>query len=67
MLSIVLLRTSKAAVAITPCSILTIDLSVKFGGGIELLLNSNIAPRFKDTEYKKTYLPDLSGQKWEGT
>ena len=31
MLSIVLLRTSKAAVAITPCSIMTIDLSLKFG------------------------------------
>jgi hypothetical protein len=29
-LSIVLLRTSKAAVAITPCSIIAIDLSPKF-------------------------------------
>jgi hypothetical protein len=33
------------------------------GRGIELLLSSNIAPRFKDTEHKETCLPDLSGQK----
>jgi hypothetical protein len=35
------------------------------GRGIELLLSSNIAPRFKDIEYKETCLPGLSGQKWE--
>ena len=35
MLSIVLLRTLKAAVAITPCSIMTIDLSPKFGAVAE--------------------------------
>ena len=31
MLSIVLLRPSKAAIAITPCSIMTINLSPEFG------------------------------------
>ena len=31
MLSIVLLRASKAAIAITHCSIMTIDLSLEFG------------------------------------
>jgi hypothetical protein len=35
------------------------------GHGIELLISSNIAPRFEDIEHKETYLPNLSGQKWE--
>ena len=60
-LSIVLLRASKAAVAIAPCFIMTIDLSLECGGrGIELLISSNIAPRFEDIEHKETCLPDLS-------
>ncbi len=28
--------------------------------GIELLLSSNIVPRFKDTEHNETYMPSLS-------
>ena len=35
------------------------------GCGIELLLSSNIALKFKDIEAKETRLPDLSGQKWK--
>jgi hypothetical protein len=31
--------------------------------GIELLLSSNIAPRFEDTEHKETYTPSFSGPK----
>jgi hypothetical protein len=35
------------------------------GHGIELLLSSNIAPRFQNTEHKESCPPDLSGQKWD--
>jgi hypothetical protein len=32
---------------------------------MKLLSRKNIAPKFKDTERKETFMPDLSGQKWE--
>jgi hypothetical protein len=55
LLSIVLLLASKAAVAITP--LLYHDyrpVPEIRGRGLELLLSSNIAPRFEDTERKET-------------
>jgi hypothetical protein len=36
------------------------------GRGIELLSNSNIAPKFENTEHKETCRPDLSGPKVGG-
>jgi len=35
--------------------------------GIELLLISNTAPKFEDTEHKETCMPSLSGLNGEGT
>ena len=32
---------------------------------MKLLSRKNIAPKFKDIERKETFMPDLSGQKWE--
>jgi len=64
MLLIVLLRASKAAIAIIP--LLYHDyrpVPETRGHSIEPLLSSNIAPRFKDTGHKETCLPDLFGQK----
>lgn len=54
-LVIVLLGVSKAAIANTPRSVMTIDLSPEFGGrGIALLTSPNIAPRFIDILYEET-------------
>jgi hypothetical protein len=51
-LSIILLRVLKVDIAITPGN---------RGYSIELLLSSNIIPRFENTKYKEICLPDLSG------
>jgi hypothetical protein len=65
MLLIFLGRASKAAIAIHPCSVMTVDLFPGFGDiAKSLLLRSNIASRFEIREHKETCLPDLSGQKW---
>ncbi len=68
MLFIVRWRASKAAIAIT--FLLYSDSQPVpgiRGRGIELPLSSGIVPRIVDTEHEETCLPDLSGQKWEGT
>jgi hypothetical protein len=63
---IILLRASKAAVAIPSCSIMTFGLSLEFGAvAYELLLGLIIALRFEDIKHKETRLriyPDKGGR-----
>ena len=64
--SIIMLRASKAAVAIPSCSIMTFGLSLEFGAMVyELLLGLIVALRFEDIKHKETYLriyPDKGGR-----
>ena len=66
MLSIILLRASKAAVAITPLLYHDYRPVFKFRGhGTKVLSRKNITPSFEDSEHKEIYVPSLSGSNEE--